>query len=224
MAAAEDFKHVTLSPMRGAIAKVMTKSFNTAPHFFNSEKVDSSAFISYRNSCAPDKKPTFNDLITYVAARAIKKAPELNARWADDHIEQYDAVNIGMIVAVEGGLINQVLCDADKKGLQEISQESKILIEKARTGKQASGKITFTISNPGPGGVRAFTAIINPPQAAILAVGAAHKEVVVDESDNPVVRPIFEVCLSCDHRMVDGRSAATFLKSFKEMCENFSGA
>ncbi len=221
MTGQEGVKKVAISPMRNAIARLMTKSFNTAPHFFNFETIDASGLIAYRSSFPKDDRPTYNDLIIYAASRAIKESPELNARWAEDHIEQYDSVNVGIIVAVDGGIICQVLNDADKKDLKQISAESKDLIEKANNGKLVTGKATFTISNPGPQGPRALTGVINPPQAAILTVGAIHKDVVVGDDDKPAVRPVFKVCLACDHRMVDGRSPAIFLSNFKGICGDF---
>ena len=215
---------VPVSSMRAAIGRLMTKSFTTAPHFFNFETIDASSLLAYRKSSGEQTKPTVKDMIVYVTSRALRVAPELNSHWAGDHIEQFDAVNIGMIVAVKDGLINQVLCDADKKSLPEISAESKALIEKAHAGKIASGKASFTVSNLGPNAPMAFTGIINPPQAAILAVGRIYQAVIVDESSQPAVRPVCNVCLSCDHKMVDGRSPANFLGRFKEICEAFTGS
>lgn len=208
--------------MRGAIAKRLTESVTTAPHFYCFETIQVPPILDRRETPRAEDKPGLNHLVLYACGRALKKCPKLNSRWAGDHIEQFESIHIGIVVALEDGLLIPVLRDVDTKDLPQIAAESKALIEKARNGElrpAETSEATFTVSNLGPTGPRAFTAIISPPQAAILAVGGGRMAAIADVSGNVTARPVFEVCLSCDHRMIDGSAAAEFLNALKHFCE-----
>ena len=167
-------------------------------------------------------KVSFNDIVIKAVANALADHPEVNAHWMVDHIRHFNRVHIGMAVAIEEGLITPVIFDADRKTLPEISREAKQLAELARnrrlTPQQYTGS-TFSVSNLGMLEIDHFTAIINPPEAGILAIGAvAEKPVVVDS--NIVVRQRMRVTMSCDHRVIDGATGARFLQALRRLIEN----
>jgi pyruvate dehydrogenase E2 component (dihydrolipoamide acetyltransferase) len=170
----------------------------------------------------PEYKVSFNDILIKAVATALAQHPEVNAHWRGDAIRHFNRVHIGMAVAIDDGLITPVIFDADTKGLAAISAEARELADRARarklTPEQYTGS-TFSISNLGMFGIDQFTAIINPPEAAILAIGAAEdKPVVVD--GELTVRKRLRVTMSCDHRVVDGATGAKFLQTLRHMIEN----
>jgi pyruvate dehydrogenase E2 component (dihydrolipoamide acetyltransferase) len=159
----------------------------------------------------------------FLISKALKKHPVINSSWQDDHVLQYNAVHMGFAVSLPGGLMTPVVRNADSKSLIEISKETKALIAKARDGKlqpddYAGG--TFTISNLGMNGIEEFTAIINPPQAAILAIAATIPTPVVSKTGAIVVEERMKVTLSCDHRVIDGVAGSEFLKTLKLYVED----
>ena len=219
------FTDVPLSQMRKVIARRLAQSIGPIPTFYLTAEVDMERAAEARDALVaanPDGKFSFNDVIIRAAAAALRKHPWVNAWWQEDHIRQWQEVHIGVAVAIEDGLITPVIRHADRKSLREISAEVRELAGRARAKKLQPDEYTgatFTISNLGMFGIDDFTAIINPPEVAILAVGRIEpKAVVVD--GNVVVRRRMRVTLSCDHRVVDGATGAEFLKTLVGMLEN----
>ncbi len=216
-------KEVVVSQMRKVIARRLSESKFTAPHFYVTVAVDMSNAIEVRkslNATAPPKI-SFNDLIVKATAMALTKHPEVNTSWLGDKIRFNGSVNIGVAVAVEDGLMVPVINNADQKTLSVINQEVKVLAGKARERKLQPQEMqgnTFTISNLGMFDVDEFTAIINPPDASILAVGSIVQKPVVREGQIEVGN-IMKITLSSDHRIVDGASAAAFLQTLKANLE-----
>jgi len=221
--AAAPYQEVPLSQMRKTIARRLTASMQEAPHFYLTRAVSMEAAATWReklNALSPHKI-SFNDLIIKAVAMALRKHPYLNAAWMGDHIRLYQEIHIGFAVAVEEGLIVPVLRHADRKGLSEIAAETVLLAQKARERKLAPEEYTgstFSISNLGMFGIEEFTAVINPPEAAILAIGAIQPTPVVKD-DQVVVERRMRVTLSCDHRVVDGATGAAFLETFTQLLE-----
>ena len=221
--AAAPYQEVTLSQMRKTIARRLTASMQEAPHFYLTRAVSMEAAATWReklNALSPHKI-SFNDLIIKAVAMALRKHPYLNAAWMGEHIRLYQEIHIGFAVAVEEGLIVPVLRHADRKGLSEIAAETVLLAQKARERKLAPEEYTgstFSISNLGMFGIEEFTAVINPPEAAILAVGAIQPTPVVKDGQVVVERRM-RVTLSCDHRVVDGATGAAFLETFTQLLE-----
>jgi pyruvate dehydrogenase E2 component (dihydrolipoamide acetyltransferase) len=212
-----------VSNMRKTIARRLAESKFTAPHFYLTLEIDMDAAIVARKAINADgnAKISFNDMVIKAAALALKKHPAVNSAWLGDKIRQYGYVNIGVAVAVEDGLLVPVVRNADFKGLQQINSEVKDYAEKARNKKlqpQDWEGNTFTISNLGMFGIEEFTAIINPPDACILAVGGIIEKPVV-KNGQIVPGNRMKVTLSCDHRVVDGASGAAFLQTFKSYLE-----
>ena len=212
------------SQMRKVIAQRLSESKNTAPHFYLKMSVVMDKAMEARtavNAVAP-VKVSFNDLIIKASAMALRKHPAVNSSWMGETTRTYQHVHIGSAVAIEDGLIVPVICFADQKSLSEISIEAKQLTEKARNKKlqpnEFSGN-TFTISNLGMMDIDEFTAIVNPPDSCILAVGKITPTPVV-ENGQVVVRQILKLTLSCDHRVVDGAVGAAFLQTLKAFLEN----
>jgi pyruvate dehydrogenase E2 component (dihydrolipoamide acetyltransferase) len=224
--AAAEFTEVPLSQMRKTIAKRLSQSLGPVPHFFLTVEVDMAEAMSFRkklNDRFADEgvKVSPNDLTIKAVAAALRKHPWVNSAWTGDAIRQYDAVHIGVAVAVEEGLITPVIRNADRKGIAEIASEVKELAGRAREKKLKPEEYTggtFSISNLGMFGIVEFTAVINPPEAAILAVGAVEDRVVVQDGEM-VVRPRMRLTLSCDHRVVDGATGAQFLQTLKRNLE-----
>ena len=163
---------------------------------------------------AEGKKVSVNDMIVMAAAKALRAVPEVNATWHDEHIELFPSANIAIAVAIEGGLVTPVIHQADSLSLSEISDRSAALAQSARAGELGRDELaggTFTISNLGMYGIREFAAVINPPQGAILAVGACEKRPVVN-GDTLDIATMMTVTLSCDHRVVDGAVGARWLR------------
>lgn len=220
----EQSEDVPVSQMRKTIAKRLSESKFTAPHFYLTMDIDMDEAIKARKAIneIPDTKVSFNDLVIRAAAAALKKHPMVNAAWMGDKIRMNQHVHIGVAVAVDEGLLVPVIRFADTKQLSQISAEVKELAGKARDKKlqpQEWEGSTFSISNLGMFGIEEFTAIINPPNSCILAVGGIREEVVVKNGEM-VIGNKMKVTLSCDHRVVDGASGADFLNTFKSYLEN----
>jgi pyruvate dehydrogenase E2 component (dihydrolipoamide acetyltransferase) len=212
-------KVVPLTPMRRIIAERMTDSYLTAPHYFVTIEVDMSAAVAFRAECA--FKPSYNDLVLMAVARALKQHPRVNTRWLDDSVIELDEIHLGVAVALDEGLVVPVLRNVDKLGLREIHDGCATLVEKARSHKLTPDDFagsTFTVSNLGPFGVDQFTAIINQPNSAILAVGRMKEQPVVYSGDI-VARPMMRMTISSDHRVIDGAMAARFMATLREEME-----
>lgn len=215
-----------LSPMRQTIGRRMIESKQQAPHFYITIEVDMEAAMALReqlNALLPEEeKISVNDLVIKAAAIALRQVPRLNASFAGNEIHIHNQINIGIAVAREAGLVTTVVRDCDKKSLSQIAREARELIGRAREGRMRAEDMvggTFTISNLGMFGVEDFAAIINPPQAAILAVGAVRRVPVVNEQDQLTVGTRMKATISADHRVTDGAEAARFLQAFKAALE-----
>jgi pyruvate dehydrogenase E2 component (dihydrolipoamide acetyltransferase) len=218
------YTDIPASQMRKTIARRLSESKFSAPHFYLTIVVEMDAAAEFREAVNADSdvKISFNDLIVKAAAVALRKHPQVNASWMGDFIRQYSYVNVGVAVAMDEGLIVPVIRDADRKGLTEIAVETRALAERARKKELQPHEFqgnTFTISNLGMFGIEEFTAIVNPPDACILAVGAIVKEAVVDENDTIRVARRMRLTLSCDHRAVDGATGSKFLQTLKACLE-----
>jgi len=202
----------------------LSESFFTAPHFFATVEIDMDAAMALREQLvrARDVKVSVNDLVLVACAQALRAFPMVNARLDGDYFATQADVHIGMAVALEDGLIVPVIRHVDRKGLAEVAREAKDLATRARERKLRPEEYTgstFTVSNLGMLGVSQFTAIINPPESAILAVGAVRRVPVVDgERVRPGQR--MNVTMSSDHRVVDGALAAQFLQHLRQSLEN----
>jgi pyruvate dehydrogenase E2 component (dihydrolipoamide acetyltransferase) len=220
MAASGEVERIPLSPMRKVIAQRMVESLFSAPHYFVTMEIDMAAAMQFRKS-ATGFKPSINDIVLYAAGKAIRKHPLVNARWAGDAIEIPGDINLGFAVALPAGLIVPVVRQVQNLSLEGLSAEGARLVEKARSGKLTpddySGS-TFTISNLGAAGVDQFTAIINQPNSAILAVGRIKDKVVVIDGGMHI-RPMMNITLSSDHRVIDGAVAAQFMATLRKILE-----
>jgi len=207
------------------IARRLVQSIGPVPHFFLTTEIDMGRALELRadlNARASEGKIGVNDLLLKATAEALARHPGANASWEGDALRYHGSVDIGIAVALEEGLITPVLRDTARKGLRQISTEAGDLIARARNRKLLPEEYqgaTFSLSNLGMFEIDQFTAIINPPEAGILAVGQTlEKPVVVD--GEIVVRKRMRVTMSCDHRVIDGASGAAFLGTFKAMLEN----
>ena len=216
-----------LSRIRQRIAERMTSSYQTTPHIYLTVEVDMSEAEQSRkrmNKLADEPNISLTAYLVRIVAWALKRHPLLNAGFEQDQITLWEDVNIGIATAIDEGLIVPVIHNADQKTIREISQSLRLLTEQARQGALTRAEVqdgTFTISNLGMFGIQAFTAIINPPQSAILAVGGIkRKPVVVDQADRVEVRPMMMMTLGADHRVIDGAVAASFLADLVEALEN----
>ncbi len=224
-----DEKRIELSGMRRVIAERLLASKTQIPHFYLTIEVDAGPLMRLRkevntaNEAADLPKTTVNDFILLAVAHAAAQNPKVNAAWGGDHVMQYDSVNVAVAVAVDDGLITPVLRGADKLSLREISALVKDLAGKARSKKLKPEDYTggtVTVSNLGSYGIEQFYAIVNPPQSAILAVGAIVKKPVVNGKDEIVVGQRMSISLSGDHRVVDGAVGAEFMTSLRRLVEN----
>lgn len=220
----ESYEDKAVSQMRKTIAKRLAESKFSAPHFYLTMDIEMDEAIKARKAIneMPDTKISFNDLVVRAAAAALKKHPMVNASWLGDKIRVNHHVHIGVAVAVDEGLLVPVIRFADSKPLSQISAEVKELAAKARDKKLQPEEwegSTFSISNLGMYGIEEFTAIINPPNSCILAVGGIREEVVVKNGEMKVGNRM-KVTLSCDHRVVDGATGSEFLQSLKTYLEN----
>ncbi len=218
-----------ISQMRKAIARRLAESKFTAPHFYLTVDVDVEKAIDFReqlNALAEQQERariSFNDLITKACALALKQHPDVNASYLaeEGEIRRYERVHVAVAVAIEEGLITPAIRDADRKGLGQIAEETRALAEKARSGKLQPEEYegsTFTTSNLGMYGIEEFTAIINPPNACILAIGAV-RDVPVVKDGEVVPGKRMRMTLSCDHRIVDGATGAEFVATVKQYLE-----
>ena len=216
-------ERVPLSPMRRVIAERMAQSKYAAPHYYITVEVDMAAAKEFRRKVAA-VKPSINDLVLYATVKALREYPGVNARWAGDAIEVVADVNLGIAVALPEGLIVPVVKQAQTLSLEGLKAAGAALIERARLGKLLPDDYignTFTVSNLGPFGVDHFTAIINQPDSAILAVGQMKDRPVAIEGGIHV-RPIMKMTLSSDHRVIDGSVAAQFMGRLKQILEEAS--
>lgn len=220
----ESYTEENVSQMRKTIAKRLAESKFTAPHFYLTLEIDMDQAIAARKSinAQDDVKVSFNDMVVKSVAMALRKHPTVNSAWMGDKIRRNEHIHIGVAVAVEDGLLVPVVRFADTKGLTQIGTEVKDFAQKAKSKKLQpedwEGN-TFTISNLGMYGIEEFTAIINPPDSCILAIGGI-KQVPVVKDGAVVPGNIMKVTLSCDHRVVDGASGSEFLNTFKQYMEN----
>jgi pyruvate dehydrogenase E2 component (dihydrolipoamide acetyltransferase) len=212
--------------MRKVIADRLQQSMQDSPHFYVNMDIDIGQMLAARkalNDHAPEGvKISVNDMIIKAAATALMRVPEVNASWEGTQTRRFHHADISVAVAIEGGLITPIIRHADEKGLEAISSEVAALAKKAHDGKLAPEEYTggsFTISNLGMFGVTSFTAVINPPQAAILAIGAGEERAVVRDGQLAVAT-MMTATLSSDHRVIDGATAARFMKVFKDIVEN----
>jgi pyruvate dehydrogenase E2 component (dihydrolipoamide acetyltransferase) len=220
----EKFEEIPVSQMRKTIAARLAESMFTAPHFYLTMEIRMDQAAKAResiNAVAP-VKVSFNDMVVKASALALKKHPKINSSWLGDKIRINHHVNIGVAMAVEEGLLVPVVRFADGKSLSHIASEVKDFSGKAKAKKLQPSDWTgntFTISNLGMFGIEEFTAIINPPDACILAVGSIKETVVVEKGE---MKPgkVMKVTLSCDHRVVDGASGSEFLQTLKAYLEN----
>jgi pyruvate dehydrogenase E2 component (dihydrolipoamide acetyltransferase) len=216
-------KSIPLSAMRRTIAKRLTESTGPIPHFYLTVDCDVTNLLSLRQQLMDisGAKISVNDFIIRAAALALRHHPNVNASWSEDAITQHGDIHIGVAVSTPEGLITPVVRNADQKSVPQIAEEVRALAEKAKNRKLTPNEYqgsTFTISNLGAWGIEEFTAIINPPNAAILAIGAAGPQpVVVDRQ--VVVRDRMKVTMSCDHRLVDGAAGAEYLKTLRQYME-----
>ena len=213
------------STMRKVIAKRLQESKQTVPHFYVDIDCEIDELLKVReevNAMLPDAKISVNDFVVRASALALMKVPEVNSSWTDQGMQHYKAADISIAVAIEGGLITPIVRSADKKGVAAISAEIKDLAGRAKANKLKPEEFqggTFSISNMGMFGVRSFSAIINPPQAAILAVATGEKRPVV-KGDKLAIATVMTCTLSADHRVVDGAVGAQFMKVLKELIEH----
>ena len=225
LAAEGDFKDVPLTQIRKTIARRLSESNGPVPTFFLTSEYDVTRATEFRTQLTEmgdQYKVSFNDIVIKAVALALAEHPEVNAHWLNDKIRHFNRVHVAMAVAVEDGLITPVLFDADRLSLWEISEKARDLAKRARERKLTPEEYTgatFTVSNLGMFGIDQFTAIINPPEAGILAVGGSEsKPVVID--GNLEIRQRMRVTMSCDHRVIDGATGAKFLQTLKRYVEN----
>ncbi len=220
----EEAEEIKVSQMRKVIAKRLSDSKFTNPHFYETVDIDMEHAIAARGKLneVSEVKISFNDIVVKACAVALRRHPFVNSSWMDDTIRKHGDVNIAVAVAIDEGLMTPVIKHADKKNLRQISTETRELAGLARDRKlqpeQMEGS-TFTISNLGMFGIEEFTAIINPPNACILAVGAI-RDVPVVKNGEVVPGKRMKVTLSSDHRIVDGAKAAEFLNTLRQLLEN----
>ena len=226
-------KVVPVSKMRSIIAQRLLESKSTIPHFYLQKEIDSQPLRLAREAinqrlvqrCSSDEKPlkiTLNDLILKACAESIKWVPEINTSWENDQIRFHGNVHLAFGVAVEDGLVTPVIKNAESLDLTTLSLEAKSMIGKAKSKKLTPSEMTgstFTVTNLGMFGIDFFSGIINPPNAAILSVGASVKKPVLDSSGNLQAGERMTLGLSCDHRLVDGAVGASFLKLLGEILE-----
>jgi pyruvate dehydrogenase E2 component (dihydrolipoyllysine-residue acetyltransferase) len=220
-----DFKDVPLTQIRKTIARRLAESNGPVPTFFLTAEYDATRAAELRTQLVEmgdQYKVSFNDIVIRAVALALAEHPEVNAHWLTDKIRHFNRIHVAMAVAVEDGLITPVLFDADRMTLWEISEKARELAKKARERKLMPEEYTgatFTVSNLGMFGIDQFTAIINPPEAGILAIGGVEEKPVVIDGQLEV-RQRMRVTMSCDHRVVDGATGAKFLQTVRQYIEN----
>jgi pyruvate dehydrogenase E2 component (dihydrolipoamide acetyltransferase) len=219
-----------LSAMRRVVARRLVESMRSTPHFYLTIRVDAEQLVGFRaelnrqlQARGDDLKVSVNDLVVKACAVLLGANPELNVSWGGDRLLVHRRVHVGIAVAVEGGLVVPVVRDADQKRLTQVAREARELIGRARAGGLAAEELaggTFTVSNLGMFGVDQFTAVINPPEAAILAVGAVQAEPVATAAGGVEVHQVLRLTLSIDHRALDGATGAGFLQQLKQALEH----
>ena len=220
----EDYQDVPLTQIRKTIARRLAESIGPIPTFYLTAEFDLERAAEMRSAMADlgdEYKVSFNDIIMKAVATALAQHPECNAHWLGDHIRYFNRVHLGMAVAVEDGLITPVIFDADRKGLREIALEARELAGRARERRLKPEEYTgstFSVSNLGMFGIDHFTAIINPPESGILAIGGIEPKPVI-ENGAVVVRRRLRVTMSCDHRVIDGATGAKFLQTLRRLLE-----
>ena len=222
----DNFEIIKNTSMRKTIAARLVKSKNEAPHFYLSLDCNLDKLLEIRasiNTKSNDKyKISVNDMIVKAASASLIKVPKANASWEDENTKYYKNTDISVAVAIDGGLITPIVRNVQSKGLYDISSDMKYLSSKAKEGKLLPEEYiggSFSISNLGMFGIKQFSAVINPPQGAILAVGAGERKAIVI-NENISIATVMSVTLSCDHRVIDGAVGAEFLSVFKEYIEN----
>ncbi|WP_282758243.1 pyruvate dehydrogenase complex dihydrolipoamide acetyltransferase [Komagataeibacter saccharivorans] len=229
-AAGTGYAKVPHSTMRKVIARRLTEAKSTIPHFYVEMDVQLDALMALRsqmNAASPAEGPgaykiSVNDMLIKAVAVTLRRVPKVNVSYTDDAVLVYDDVDISVAVSIPDGLITPIVRKADTKSLRQISTETRDLVSRARAGKLKPEEFqggTFSISNMGMYGVKAFSAIINPPQAAILAIAAAERRAVV-KGDQITIATVMTVTLSVDHRVVDGALAAEWVSAFRAVVEN----
>ncbi|MDQ2669207.1 MAG: 2-oxo acid dehydrogenase subunit E2, partial [Gemmatimonadota bacterium] len=221
----EPFRDVPLTQIRKTIAKRLAQSIGPIPTFYLTTEIDMTRVVEARealNAIGEGPKVSLNDITIKAVALALRQHPMCNAWWQDDHIRLWNEVHIGMAVAIDEGLITPVIRHADQKPLRQIAAESKDLAGRARerrlTPEEYTGS-TFSVSNLGMLDIDEFTAIINPPEAGILAIGrVTERPVVIDGVIDS--RRTMRITMSCDHRIIDGATGARFLQTLTRMMEN----
>jgi pyruvate dehydrogenase E2 component (dihydrolipoamide acetyltransferase) len=221
-----DSEKVPLSQMRKTIAKRLVESIGPIPHFFLTIDVDMSRAVEARARINRDLEKSgvrisYNDIVLKATAMALARHPECNAHWGGDHIVRFHRVHLGVAVAIDDGLITPVIRDADRKGMAAISAEVRELAGRAREKKLKPDEYTgatFSVSNLGMFGIEAFTAVINPPEAGILAVGSMEERAVVVDGELEI-QPRMKITMSCDHRVIDGALGSQFLQTLKRILE-----
>ncbi|XP_076338805.1 dihydrolipoyllysine-residue acetyltransferase component of pyruvate dehydrogenase complex, mitochondrial-like [Tachypleus tridentatus] len=224
-----DYVDIPLTNMRKVIARRLLESKQTIPHYYLTVDVDMEEVLKLRQELndllrKDDIKLSVNDFVIKAASQACIKVPEVNSSWQETFIRQYNNVDVSVAVSTDAGLITPIITGVEKKGLIAISTDMKTLAKKAREGKLQPHEFqggTFTISNLGMYGIKGFAAVINPPQACILAVGGTEKKLIPDTNTEAGYRvsSVMNVTLSCDHRLVDGAVGAQWLSHFKKMLE-----
>jgi pyruvate dehydrogenase E2 component (dihydrolipoamide acetyltransferase) len=222
----EQMKVIALTPMRKAIAARMTAAKQTIPHFRLSADIEVDQLLLKRNElthAAGGVKVSINDLLVKACGRALTEVPELNIQLVEGRIHQYQATDIAVVIAIEGGLAAPIIRDANSKSIYQLAREIRDLSMRASANHLKMAELvggTFSISNLGMYGVDQFDAIINPPQCAILAVARAKPQVVVASSNDTRIATIMRVTLSLDHRALDGVAGARFLGALRRLLEN----
>jgi pyruvate dehydrogenase E2 component (dihydrolipoamide acetyltransferase) len=220
-----EFRDIPLTQIRKTIARRLSESIGPIPTFYLTAEYDLDRVSELRSAMAElgdEYKVSFNDIIMKAVATALVQHPECNAHWLGDRIREFNRVHLGMAVATDDGLIVPVIFDADSKGLREIAAEARALAKRARERKLKPDEYTgstFSVSNLGMFGIDQFTAIINPPEAGILAIGAVEKKQVVVKGE-VAIRSRLRVTMSCDHRVIDGAIGARFLQTLRRLLEN----
>jgi len=223
---AAEFEDVPTSQMRKTIARRLVTSIGPVPTFYLTVDVDMGRVIEARQSInamleRSGTKVSINDIVLKAVAAALRQHPNCNAQWHDGFIRRFNAVHLGVAVAVEDGLITPIVRNADRKGIVQIGNEVRELAGRAREKKLTPEEYTgatFSVSNLGMFGIHEFTAIINPPEAGILAVGGV-EDTPVAVDGQVVVRPRMRITMSCDHRVIDGAQGSRFLQTLKGMLE-----
>jgi pyruvate dehydrogenase E2 component (dihydrolipoamide acetyltransferase) len=223
-AAGEDIE-IPVAGKRAVIAKRLAESKFSAPHYYLKNSVEMESLIAARNMVNKEvpSKVSFNAFIMKMVAEALKRHPQVNAGWYGDKIVQFGSIDIGLAVDLGNGLITPIVRNVGNKGVVQIDSELKVLIEKVGNGSLKPDEYTgatFSISNLGSFGVEEFTAIINPPGSAILALGEVKKTPVFDENGELKAANLMKMTLSCDHRVIDGALGGKFLSELKKTIES----